>query len=260
MRRPTCRDAVIAFALGALLCAKPLGAESFASAADRARRAERRHDAAQAIQGWSDALRLWKPADGKKKRSEAFVARAALRDEKGQWKEAALDFAEALKLEPKNAALFHRRGLLFLRHSHPSEALSDFYKAAQIKPDFPENFFDRARAYDLQGDSQFAREDYRTACRLGLKKACGPAKGLPLEPRPKKKPVNFNACIARLSACVDKGESFGSCVEKAEPCDSASKKGCCPRACVTLFKNLAGKTSEAQAFRKVFGPGSPCRP
>ncbi len=176
MRRPPYAETIILCALGVLLCA-PLGAESFASLADKARRAERRHDAGEAIQAWSEALRLWKPADGKKKKSQAFAARAAQREKKGKWEEAARDLGEAVKMEPKNAALHHRRGLLFLDHSRPSEAISDFYKAAKIKPDFAENFFDRARAYELQSDSQFAREDYRAACRLGLKKACGPAKG-----------------------------------------------------------------------------------
>ena len=49
MRRPPYAETIILCALGVLLCA-PLGAESFASLADKARRAERRHDAGEAIQ------------------------------------------------------------------------------------------------------------------------------------------------------------------------------------------------------------------
>lgn len=155
-----------------LFGAGALDAASFASVADKARRAERRRDPDGALQAWSEALRLWNPADGKKQKAQALASRSALREKKGKLVEATQDLSEALQLDPKNAALLHRRGLLLLEQSQPSEAISDFYKAAALQPAFAENFFDRARAYEMLGDAKFAQEDFLTACRLGLKKAC----------------------------------------------------------------------------------------
>jgi len=261
---------------GAILyVAGPLRAESFLSWSAKAEKAERRNDADAALEAWSNALRLWKPEDGRKKKARALAARAALCDKKGDWDEAAASLAAALQLETKDAVLFFRRGRIYLEHGKAAEAISDFYKATKLKPDYGEAFFDRARAYDLQGDPKFAREDYRTACRLGLRKACvqagaarapaGAARDIPAPEAPAAgaaEPLSpdFRACIGRLSKCIANGESYGACVARARLCEEDSRKGCCPQGCVKLFQKLANARSEAQAFREVFRPQSACAP
>jgi tetratricopeptide (TPR) repeat protein len=269
-----------------------LNADSFMPWFAKAEKAQRRKDDETALQAWSNALHLWKPSDGKTKKAHALSERAALYEKKGEWEAAMADLCVAIKISSKDAALFHRRGRLYLEHEKTADAISDFYKATALKLDYAEAFFDRGRAYDAQGDARFAHEDYQTACRLGLKPACDkikavkrpankkPAKpalaSVTLPPKSAPKPVaeeipaapatddgssaspDWKACIARVSACAKKGSSYGECVARAKICENSPMEGCCPRGCVALFKKLVDDSSEAEAFREVFTPGNPC--
>ena len=183
--------------LAALSCvlAGPVRADSFPSWYAKAQKAEARQDDDAALQAWSNALHLWKSTDSKPKKAQALAARAALYEKKSEWEAALEDLSEALKLATKDARLYHRRGVLYLDRGKASEAISDLYKATALKLDYGEAFCDRGRAYELQGDAEFAKEDFRTACRLGFKKACkktGPAQpgakpGAKAPPPPKAK-------------------------------------------------------------------------
>jgi hypothetical protein len=150
-------------------------ADSFPSWFAKAQKAEARHDEDAALQAWSNALHLWKSTDSKPKKAQALAARAALYEKKGDWEPALKDLSGALKIDTKDAGLFHRRGDLYLEHGKTAEAISDFYKATALKLDYSEAFFDRGRAYEAQGDAEFSKEDFRTACHLGLQKACAKA-------------------------------------------------------------------------------------
>ena len=179
------------------LCASPLRAQSFEAWAAKAERSRKTgHDGA-ALADYTNALRAWTESDGKKPKVKVFLSRADILEKRGRLSDAVKDLSAALSLDRKNAVLFHRRGEVYLKLSNPSRAISDFYKATAINPDLKEAVFDRARAYAILGDLKFAREDYRTACDLGLKKACalGPGKARryalkkPRAPEPKKAPA-----------------------------------------------------------------------
>lgn len=273
-------------------------ADSFSSWSAKAVKAEKQGDLPAAMQAWTNALRLWKTSDGKKPKAHAFEARASLHEKNSAPELALKDLSAALKLDEKDAQLFHRRGKLLLEQGNASEAIGDFYKATSLKMSFSEAFFDRARAYELQGDSLFAGEDYRAACDLGYKKACpkAPAKGVkkpktamkPARKAPKPpeeearsepaapsveviaaekgkeppKPESFDlaACAAGVTRCAEdqEGGTYTACVAKAKLCEDAPAKGCCPEGCVQLFQKALDKKSEAQAFREIFSEGSGC--
>ncbi|MDD5656008.1 MAG: tetratricopeptide repeat protein [Elusimicrobia bacterium] len=272
-----------AAALALLLCAAPCRADSFPSWSAKAQKARARHDEAAELQAWSRALQLWKASNGKRPKSAALARRAQLREKAGDWREALDDLSAALELDAKNASLFCRRGRLRLDRGMTSEALSDLYKATALDPARGEAFFDRGRAYEILGDAKFSREDFRIACRLGIKPACArpaapkagpppadpPAPTPPAQPGPKTPaaaapapqkdiPVDFGACMGQVKACADGGESFGTCVERTRLCGPTPETGCCPPECIGLFHKLANAKSEAQAFRETFRPGSAC--
>ena len=166
--------------------AGPARADSFPSWYAKAQKAEARQDDDAALQAWSNALHLWKSTDSKPKKTQALAARAALYEKKGEWEAALEDLSGALQLDTKDTRLYHRRGVLYLDHGKALEAISDLYKATALKLDYAEAFFDRGRAYELQDDAEFAKEDFRTACHLGFKKAC--EKAVPTKPGAKAPP------------------------------------------------------------------------
>lgn len=305
------------FFIFAWLLAAPARADSFPSWFAKAQKAEARKDDEAALQAWSNALYLWKETDSKPKKAQALAARAALHQKNGERRAALRDLGAALKIQAKDAKLFHRRGVLYLEEGKPGEAISDFYKATALKLDFGEAFYDRGRAYELQGDADFAKEDFKTACHMGFKKACEktkPAKAAapkaplpktaaaepaPAAPKPRPAPARAakpagaaeasdlevgsqveeiplgsapggeeappeefvfdpRACIGRIRACVDNGNSFSACVGRARLCEKDPKQGCCPGTCVAIFQERVNNKSEAAAFREVFSLKSPC--
>lgn len=200
--------------------------------------------------------------------AKTLAASAALHEKNQDWNSAVKDLSKAIALDGKNPKLFHRRGQDYLNLGNPSKAIDDFYKAVQLKLDFKEAYFDRGRAYEMKGDEKFAKEDYRSACKLGLKKACAPH---PAAPKAKEKSppsqkatrpaptLNFSACLKSLAGCLETGATYDACVLNAKLCDAKMKAPCCPTACVEQYKkNLSAGDSEAAAYRAVFTAKSGC--
>lgn len=61
----------------------------------------------------------------------------ALRHQK-KWKEAILEYQNALQVEPENEVVFYNMGMAYLDGHKEEEAIRSFKKALEIKPDFPE--------------------------------------------------------------------------------------------------------------------------
>ncbi|MBI5238972.1 MAG: hypothetical protein HY926_00725 [Elusimicrobia bacterium] len=245
----------MSFFILAWLLAAPARADSFPSWFAKAQKAEARKDDETALQAWSNALYLWKETDSKPKKAQALAARAALHQKKGEWEAALRDLSGAIRIETKDARLFHRRGALQLEHGKAAEAISDFYKATALKPDFAEAFYDRGRAYELQDDADFAREDFKTACHMGFKKACEkvkPSKDAPKKPAPAAapqtpaapKPKPAPAAAAKSTGAAE--IAVGSVVEEIPVGDSPGGEEAPPeetvfdpRACIGRIRSCA---------------------
>lgn len=283
---------LVLLAIISLAAAVPAAAQSFQSWAAKGDK-NKQKDSSAAISAYTQALRLWKKTDGAKSKARVLSERASLYEKNGEPERAVKDLSAALAAQPKTASFLHRRGRLHLELGRAKAAVEDFYKAISVNLDFRDAYHDRARAYERLGDMKFAREDHRTACGLGHKKSCAAAKTLrqaadaaaarkkpgaeddaayaaPLEPegprvvevkkasgRPKGR-VNFDACISVVDACLEEGDSFGTCVSRAKACEKGAAKGCCPQACLTEYARLSSAQSEAAAYRAVFTPSSPC--
>lgn len=171
----------ITILLSLLLAPAPAGAAeslSFRSWKARAERQEREKDLEAAHSSWSNALSTWRESDGKAARGRAWCARAALREKRGDAAGALSDWNDCLQIDKKNHRALHRRGALRLKAGKRAEAILDFYQAVALDIRYGPAYLDRARAYEEQGDVAFAKEDYKRACELGVKEACGPAKSL----------------------------------------------------------------------------------
>lgn len=161
-----------------LVCAASAGAESFKSWAARGAREEREKDPKAAFSSYSNALSMWDEKDGKAAKAKVLCARAGLREKSGDDAGAVSDLSDCLALDKKNSKAYHRRGVLRLKARKTQSAIGDFYRAIAIDIRFAQAYADRARAYESQGELDFAREDHGHACRLGVKASCAKAKSL----------------------------------------------------------------------------------
>lgn len=205
------------------------------------------------------------------------------------------DLNLALELSPKQAAVLDRRGQLLAAKGQLTEAISDFYAATKLSIGFAEAYYHRAQAYEAQGDTAFAKEDYKQACKLGQKAACEAAKktaaakaagasagGSPSSfkgtappgelkeeqapeegaPAPKPKPaprVDLEACRGAIDECAEQGMAITFCVRRSRVCEKAPQAGCCPQQCLREFEmRAADDKSDAEVFREVFSVKGRC--
>lgn len=75
------------------------------------------------------------------------------------------DYNQAIKLDPDDANVLFRRGLLYARNQEYVRAISDFDKAINIDPKNAEYFYERGQAYEgasiFGGGSDAWRKYYR---------------------------------------------------------------------------------------------------
>jgi tetratricopeptide (TPR) repeat protein len=207
--------------LAVFLLAAAAHAESFKSWAARASREEREKNGKDAFQSYSNALSTWKPSDGKLPRAKIFCARGALRDKDGDEAGALADYTECLAADKTNAKIFDRRGQLRLKSGKTALSIDDFYKAVAIDIRFGWAYAHRAQAYEVQGDAEFAGEDYRRACDLGVKAACPKAKALASARKGKSKKKSADEAEAPAAPAAPEPEAENAAglgpVEKAPP-------------------------------------------
>jgi tetratricopeptide (TPR) repeat protein len=78
------------------------------------------------------------------------------------------DFAEALKLAPKNQYIYYDRGNLYAAEKNYDRAIDDYTRALQIDPDFAEAYFNRGLTRIYAGKKELGLQDLSKAGELGL--------------------------------------------------------------------------------------------
>ena len=90
---------------------------------------------------------------------------------KGDNDQAFADYNEAIRLEPKNAIAFYRRGLAYMRKGDDDRAIADYNEALRLNPTYTPAFCKRGIAKlninDRSGiaDIKKARQLNASACR-----------------------------------------------------------------------------------------------
>jgi tetratricopeptide (TPR) repeat protein len=108
--------------------------------------------------------------------NELAVA-AALNDrgflycKKGAFRKSLADFEAALRLQPRSALVYLRRGDLQFRQGADEEALADYNRALELQPDSAVAYQRRAAVYGRQRQCERALANYREAIRLDSRNA-----------------------------------------------------------------------------------------
>ena len=82
------------------------------------------------------------------------------------------DFDEAIRLRPKQGALFRERALANFTRKDFQPAIEDLGRAIALEPTNSQYFLDRAALHRYDGDPKSYVRDLETACELGHKAAC----------------------------------------------------------------------------------------
>lgn len=95
----------------------------------------------------------------------ARIAMAFFKDAK--WEEAVKIFSEGISGDPANPSLYFYRGLSQENRGQMEEALADYQKAIELKPDFVLPYSRSAKIYARQQNHEKANEFYQKAVELG---------------------------------------------------------------------------------------------
>jgi tetratricopeptide (TPR) repeat protein len=115
-----------------------------------------------------DALRKATEMDRKYAPSlaAALQQRATAYASQQQFQEAATDFDEAIKLNPRNASVYEGRASVAMKMNDLDKALAMYSEAIKINPHEPRYYSYRAYIYELKGDLTNAMADTEKLLKL----------------------------------------------------------------------------------------------
>jgi tetratricopeptide (TPR) repeat protein len=87
-----------------------------------------------------------------------------MKDQK--WAEAAADFSEALKINPRDAGVHERRAYVEMKSNQYDQALEDYNEAIQINPHEARYYNFRAFIYETKGDVKNSMADTDHALKI----------------------------------------------------------------------------------------------
>lgn len=143
-----------------------LGPTSFAECANGAVAAQKTGVADRtAIEACTDAIdRAWATAG---QQALAYLDRGTLHRVRGEVELAIGDFTLAIQDDPSLAAAYNDRGAAYSASRRPREAVRDFTRALALRAENADQvLFNRALAYEDQGETKLAYLDYQAAARL----------------------------------------------------------------------------------------------
>jgi tetratricopeptide (TPR) repeat protein len=103
--------------------------------------------------------------------AENFVNRGQVWAAKKDDSQAIKDFDEALRINPRHVIALGQRGLAWMRKKDYDKAIADFTEAIGVKPDFPMLYRHRATVLKTKQDFDRALADFEAALRLNPKDA-----------------------------------------------------------------------------------------
>lgn len=109
-------------------------------------------DNSENVQRYSNELAGW-----------ALNRRGETKADRGESREAMLDFEDALRLDPQRWRAIHNRGVIAAQEGRFAEAFDDFNRTLELNPKFAKAYSNRAALFVQAGDFQSALDDYQQA-------------------------------------------------------------------------------------------------
>jgi tetratricopeptide (TPR) repeat protein len=81
---------------------------------------------------------------------QAYIDQGIENSQKGKYDQAIKDFNAALKLKPRDPALFTYRGVVYYAKGQYDQAMKDFNQALEIDPKFGRAYYQRGMVYENQ--------------------------------------------------------------------------------------------------------------
>ena len=87
--------------------------------------------------------------------------------DKGNFENAIINFTKAIELKPDYAEAYYNRGNAYVKLQQYGKAIYDFNKAIELKQDDAQAYYNRGLVYYFSGNTYKACKDWREASLLG---------------------------------------------------------------------------------------------
>ncbi len=98
---------------------------------------------------------------------QSYIDQGIENSQRGRYDQAINDFNGALKLKPRDPALFTYRGVVYYAKGQYDPAMKDFNQALEIDPKFGRAFYQRGMVYENQEKYAQAVEEMKKAKAVG---------------------------------------------------------------------------------------------
>jgi tetratricopeptide (TPR) repeat protein len=116
---------------------------------------------------WKNDMTLWNNVIYQDKTTEeAYINRGIAFVKEKRNDEALNDFNKAIELKPENAEAYTNRGIFFVNVKRGDDAIKDFNKAIELKPGYAEAYFNRANLFISEKRVDEALRDFNKAIEL----------------------------------------------------------------------------------------------
>jgi len=100
--------------------------------------------------------------------SQAYYLRGYLEFQVNSLENAIRDYTKYLELKPNNVKALLDRGFIFTKQTQYNRAFNDFNKAIELNPDNPRSYYLRAVAFQETGNKDKACKDFKKVSELGV--------------------------------------------------------------------------------------------
>ncbi|MDE2740002.1 MAG: tetratricopeptide repeat protein [Gemmatimonadota bacterium] len=98
--------------------------------------------------------------------AEEYISRGVEAGQRGQYSDAIENFTKAIELKPDYAKAYYARGLTYSSQGEHEQAIQDATKTIELKPDDAEAYYTRGLIYNNQGELEQAIQDFSKTIEL----------------------------------------------------------------------------------------------
>ena len=98
--------------------------------------------------------------------AKEYISRGVEAGQRGQYSDAIENFTKAIELKPDYAKVYHARALTYSSQGEYEQAIQDATKAIEINPDYAEAYHTRGLVYNNQGEHEQAIRDFTKTIEL----------------------------------------------------------------------------------------------
>ena len=116
---------------------------------------------------WKDEFTLWEDTIQKSPhKTRPYINLAFAYDKQGDLPRVLSNYNKAIEIDPKYPDAYYNRGLVYYRQGQMPQALADFNKVIELSPDFADAHNNRGLVYYYQGSFSKAIDEYDKAIAL----------------------------------------------------------------------------------------------